>query len=152
MRYEKIRRLPDGKFRRLTGVKPRTFEKMLEVLTYAERGKRRRGGKASEISLPDRLLMTLEYWREYRTYFHISQSYGLSEGQCYYIIRWVEDTLIKSGEFSLPGRKALLKSDMEFEVVMIDATESPCERPKKNRSATTPAKRSATPRKTRSSS
>lgn len=152
MRYEKIKRLPEVKFRRLTGVKPKTFEKMLEVLTYAERQVRRRGGKASEIALPDRLLMTLEYWREYRTYFHISQSYGLSEGQCYNIIRWVEDTLIQSGEFSLPGKKALLKSDMEFEVVMIDATESPCERPKKNRSAITPAKRSGTSRKPKSSS
>ena len=150
MRYEKIRKLPDVKFRRLTGVKPKTFEKMLEVLTYAERSVRRRGGKASDISLPDRLLMTLEYWREYRTYFHISQSYGLSEGQCYNIIRWVEDSLIKSGEFSLPGKKALLKSDMQFEVVMIDATESPCERPKKNRSAITPARKSGTSRKRKS--
>jgi len=150
MRYEKIKRLPEGKFRRLTGVKPKTFEKMLEVLTCAERHVRRRGGKASEVSLPDRLLMTLEYWREYRTYFHISQSYGLSEGQCYNIIRWVEDTLIKSGEFSLPGKKALLKSDMQFDVVMIDATESPCERPKKNKSATTPAKRNGTSKKRKS--
>ena len=150
MRYEKTKRLPEGKFRRLTGVKPKTFEKMLEVLTCAERHVRRRGGKASEVSLPDRLLMTLEYWREYRTYFHISQSYGLSEGQCYNIIRWVEDTLIKSGEFSLPGKKALLKSDMQFDVVMIDATESPCERPKKNKSATTPAKRNGTSKKRKS--
>ena len=37
-----------------------------------------------------------------------------------------------------------------FRVVMIDATESPCERPKKNRSAITPAKRSATPKKRKS--
>jgi hypothetical protein len=43
----------------------------------------------------------------------------------------VEDTLVKDGTFSLPGRKALLKSDMEYEVVLIDATESPIERPKK---------------------
>jgi hypothetical protein len=150
MRYDKIRRLADAKFRRLTGVKPKTFDKMLEVLSYAERKVRRRGGKPSEISLPDRLLMALEYWREYRTYFHISQSYGLSEGQCYNIICWVEDTLIKSGEFSLPGKKELLKSTMEFEVVMIDVTESPCERPKKNKSVITLAKRSVTSRKRKS--
>jgi hypothetical protein len=31
----------------------------------------------------------------------------------------------------LPGRKALLKSDMEYEVVLIDVTETPIERPKK---------------------
>jgi hypothetical protein len=150
MRYEKIGQLPDAKFRRLTGVKPQTFEKMLEVLTYAERKLRRRGGKASKVALSDRLLMALEYWREYRTYFHVSQSYGLSEGQCYNIIKWVEDTLIKSGAFSLPGKKELLKSDMQFEVVMIDVTESPCERPKKNRSVITPEKRSGMSKKHKS--
>jgi hypothetical protein len=44
--------------------------------------------------LEETLLMTLEYLREYRTYFHISQSYGLSEGYTYKLIKWVEDTLI----------------------------------------------------------
>jgi len=55
----------------------------------------------------------------------------------YRMIRWVEDTLVKDGTFSLPGRKALLKSDTEYEVVLIDATESPIERPKKSKNATT---------------
>jgi hypothetical protein len=59
-------------------------------------------------------------------------------------IRWIEDTLIKSKEFSLPGRKALLKSDMEFEVVMIDVTESPVERPKKSSGDIIPARKNAT--------
>jgi hypothetical protein len=89
--------------------------------------------------------MTLEYLREYRTYFHISKNYGISESNSYYTIRFVEDSLIKSGCFSLPGRKALLKSDIEYEVVLIDATESPIERPKKNRSATTQARRRSIP-------
>jgi hypothetical protein len=31
----------------------------------------------------------------------------------------------------LPGKKALLKSNVEFEVILIDATETPIERPKK---------------------
>jgi hypothetical protein len=35
--------------------------------------------------------------------------------------------LIKGGTFSLPGRKALLKSDMDYEVVLIGATELPVE-------------------------
>ncbi len=84
--------------------------------------------------------MALEYLREYRTYFHISRSYGISESACYRNIRWIEDTLIKDGTFSLPGRKALLKSDVEYEVVLIDATESPIERPKKNKSTSIPEK------------
>ena len=83
----------------------------------------------------------LEYLH-YRTYAHIAASYGLSESNTFESIRWVEDTLIKSKEFSLPGRKALAKSDNEYEVILIDATESPIERPKKNNENTTRAKKS----------
>ena len=54
----------------------------------------------------------------------------------------MEDTLIRDGTFSLPGRKAPLKSDMEYEVVLIDATESPIERPKKSKSGTIPGRKS----------
>lgn len=55
----------------------------------------------------------------------------MSESTAWCISRWVEDTLIKSGEFSLPGKKALTKSDTQYEVILIDASESPVERPKK---------------------
>lgn len=85
--------------------------------------------------------MALEYIREYRTYFHTSQSYGVSESSTYKTIKWIEDTLIKHPDFSLPGRKALLKSDMEYELVLIDATESPIERPKKDKKGSIQEKR-----------
>lgn len=68
---------------------------------------------------------------EYRTYFHISKSYNVSESTAYRCIKWAEDTLIKHPEFALPRRKALLKSDIQYEVVVIDATECPVERPQK---------------------
>lgn len=77
--------------------------------------------------------MVLEYLREYRTYFHISQSYGVSESTAYKTVKWVEDTLIQHPDFALPGRKELLRSDVEYEVLVIDATETPVERPKKSR-------------------
>ena len=70
------------------------------------------------------------------------RGYGISESTCYRNIRWVEDTLIKDGSFSLPGKKELLKSDVEYEVVLIDAKEKPIERPKKNKSIFTQGKRS----------
>jgi hypothetical protein len=56
----------------------------------------------------------------------------------------VEDTLIKSKHFSLPERKQLLKSDMEYEVVVVDATESPIQRPKKSKSGSTQERKSDT--------
>jgi Helix-turn-helix of DDE superfamily endonuclease len=133
MKYEQIKSLEEEKFRRLTGVKKATFEKMILILRDAEIKKKARGGRKSKLSLEDRLLMALEYWREYRTYFHVSQSYGLSESTTYDIIKWIENTLIKHSDFALPGRKELLKNDIEYEVILIDATETQIERPKKKK-------------------
>jgi len=56
------------------------------------------------------------------------------------VIVWVGDTLVKSGKFSLQGKKALLK-DNEIEITLVDVTESPVERPKKNSAGGTQAKR-----------
>ena len=130
-KYEAIGKLSSTAFKRLTGVQKITFTEMVTVLKEAENKTTSRRGKPPHLSIEDKLLMTLEYLREYRTYFHLGQSYGLSESACYRNCRWIEDTLIKSRMFSLPGRKALLKSDTEFEVILIDATETPIERPKK---------------------
>lgn len=141
MKFEQIKEESLDGFRRLTGIKRPTFDVMIRILSDAEAALKSQGGKPNKLSIEDRLLMTLEYLREYRTYFHISRSYGISESSCYRNIRWVEDTLVKDGQFSLPGRKALLKSDVEYEVVLIDATESPIERPKKNKNTFTQAKR-----------
>jgi len=49
------------------------------------------------------------------------------------IVKRVEDILIKSRVFSLTGKKALHNHDENFEVVMIDATKTPIERPKKKK-------------------
>lgn len=144
MKYEGIKELEDEKFRRLTGVKRATFEKMIEILSEADKKKQAKGGRKPKLILEDRLLMALEYIREYRTYFHVSQSYGVSESTCYETIKWIENTLIKHRDFALPGRKALLKSDMEYELVLIDATETPIERPKKDKSAFTRGRRNVT--------
>ncbi len=143
MKYESIKGLEDEKFRRLTGIKRTTFEKMLVILSEADKKKHAKGGRHPKLVLEDRLLMALEYLREYRTYFHVSQSYGVSESTGYETIKWIENTLIKHPDFALPGRKALLKSDMEYELVLIDATETPIERPKKDKGGSTQGKRNA---------
>lgn len=132
MKYERIATLGVEKFRRLTGVKRATFGKMVEILGAADAVIKKRGGRKNTLVLEDRLLMALEYIREYRTYFHISQSYGVSESTAYKTVKWVEDTLIKDPIFALPGRKELLKSEVDYEIILVDATESPVERPKKS--------------------
>ena len=133
MHCESVKALSEEEFRRLTGVKKQTFGEMLQLLKWSRKEKLSRGGRNPKLKTEEVLLMTLEYLREYRTYFHISKGYGVSESYAYKLIRWAEDTLIKSKVFSLPGRKALLKSDVEYEVVLIDATETPIDRPKKNK-------------------
>lgn len=117
---------------------------MAAILKEANKAKKRKGGRNNKLSVEDMLLMALEYLREYRTYFHISQSYGVSESTAYKVVKWVEDTLIRHPDFALPGRKALLKSDMAYELILIDATESPIERPKKNKNIFTPERRKST--------
>jgi hypothetical protein len=143
MRYETIKQLKDSDFKRLTGVQRETFEKMLKVV---EKGLRD-FGRPPKLSRADQLLMTLMYWREYRTEFHIAQSYGISESTVCRTIRKVEDTLVRSGKFRLPGKKALQPSDTVLEVVLVDVSEQPIERPKKAKNGITAAKRSAIPRK-----
>jgi|SRR3989338_638534 len=131
-KYRQIQTLSDKAFRRLVGVKKETFALMMKILKQARRRQKSSGGPKYTLGMADRLLMCLEYLREYRTYFHVGQSYGLSESASYRNCRWIEEALIKSGKFSLPGRKELKKSDHEFEVILIDASESPIERPKKS--------------------
>lgn len=133
MQYANALNLNDQQFRRLTGVKKATFQRMLEILEAAEILKKVKGGRPNKLNMPERLLMTLEYLREYRTYLHIGSSYGISESNAYQSIRWIENTLIKAKEFALPGKKAMHGDDIEIEVLLIDATETPIERPKKSR-------------------
>ena len=62
-------------------------------------------------------------------------------------IKKVEDVLISSEEFHLPGKKVLKSNDLEIEVLLVDVSEQAIERPKKNKNDTTVAKRNATLKK-----
>ncbi len=137
MKFEIVSKLSDEKFRRITGVKRQTFIKMTEIVCSVEA----LTGRPYKLSIEDRILMTLEYLREYRTYAHIAASYDISETRAFENIRRIEDILIKSKEFALPGKKALLKGNIEYEIVLIDASESPIERPKKNNDYFIPARK-----------
>ena len=143
MRYETIKQLKETDFKRLTGVKHETFQMMLDVLE----NKLADFGRPPKLNRADQLLMTLMYLREYRTEFHIAQTYGVSESTVSRTIRKVEDVLASSKKLSLPGKKALQPSDTIFEFVVLDASEQPIERPKKDKNGITAAKRSVTPKK-----
>ena len=143
MRYETVQLLKDEDFKRSTGVQRSTFEKMLEVVETGLRN----FGRPTKLSRADQLLMTLMYWREYRTEFHIGLTYGVSESTVCRTIQKVENVLIRSQQFHLPGKKALQPSETVIEIVLVDATEQPIERPKKDNAGIIVAKRSVTLRK-----
>ena len=143
MKYETLQALKDEEFKRSTGVQRSTFDEMLKVVEAGLRA----FGRPPKLGRADQLLMTLMYWREYRTEFHIGLSYGVSESTVCRTIQKVEDVLIKSEQFHLPGKKVLQSSDTVIEIVLVDATEQPVERPKKDKNGITAAKRSVTPKK-----
>ncbi|WP_143221723.1 transposase family protein [Acinetobacter sp. ANC 5600] len=101
---------------------------MLEVLRAAQSDSRR--GRPSILLLEDQLLMTLSYWREYRTLFHVAMTYSIHESSASRIIQKIENLLIKSDKFHLP--KKLPKGEgVDWEVIVIDANEMTIERPEK---------------------
>jgi hypothetical protein len=143
MTYQQVKSLKPAAFRWLCGVKPALFEQMIEVLRQHHAAKRK-PGRPAKLSLEDRLLLALQYWREYRTLFHLAASWGVHEATACRAIRQVEDALIKSGASRLPGREKLLAPDRQWEAVIVDVTESPVERPKKSSAVTTAGRRNAT--------
>lgn len=142
MSYQKAIYLPPSQFRRLCGVSLETFWKMVEIVKRAKQGVR---GTHSKLSIPEQILLTLQYLREYRTFFHIAQDWGIHESIAYRIVKRIENTLIQAEEFRLPGRKKLQESETEIEVIVVDVAEVEIERPKKNRKVTIAASKSVTP-------
>lgn len=93
--------------------------------------KRDSRGRGTILTLEEQVLGALEYWREYRTYFHIATNWGVSESTICRIVIDIESTLMKTAKFPRTGKKALLKNSDYPAVVAIDVTETAIERQKK---------------------
>ena len=117
---------------------------MVEILADANKSKEAKGGRKNKLRIEDLLLLAFEYMRGYRTCFHIAKNYGVSESSAYKSVVWVENMLIKHLYFALPGKRELTKSDNGHEVILVDATETLIERPKKNKNITTQERRKDT--------
>jgi hypothetical protein len=128
MRYIKALKLAPCEFKRMYGVTAETFWEMVKAVRDGKQGSR---GSHASLPIPDQILLTLQYWREYRTYFHIAQDWGIHESTAQRTVKRIEDILIKSGKFGLPSRRKLWKDTAEIEVIAIDVAETEIERPKK---------------------
>ncbi|UZQ29834.1 MAG: IS5 family transposase [Spiroplasma phoeniceum] len=132
MKFDKFNFINDKELLRLTGAKKATFNKMLNILQVSEIEKFKKGGKNNKLSLENRLLMTLSYWQEYQTYFHLAKIFDISESSCYRNIKWIEDILIKHSDFQqIAGKKSLINDYFNDKTIIIDVTETPIQRPKK---------------------
>ncbi|WP_374253617.1 transposase family protein [Acinetobacter brisouii] len=128
MKYLDFKKLPETQFKRYTGISWSTFDLIVECMKKQIPTK----GRPAKLCIEDQVLLCLSYWREYRTLFHVATSYGVSEPTASRIVRHVEDCLIQSGLFNLP-KKLPDGEGIDWNVVIVDATEIPIQRPKKNR-------------------
>lgn len=132
MKYECIQKLNPRAFKRRFGVRRKTFKSMVKTIkSFQQINKHSHRGAKPVLEIEEQVLVTLEYWREYRTYFHIATSWGVSESTICRIVHRIESELMQSGMFRLPGKKALLQGLSQPEVVVMDVTETPIERPKR---------------------
>ncbi len=143
----RLAELEERDYKKLFGVSKTTFEAMLEVLEDRNAKERIKGGKKPTLSILDRLIITLMYWREYRIYENIAFDYGVKKSVIGKQIIWVEDTLIASGKFSLPSKRELWRNQRNRKVVVVDVTEQQIERPKRGRKNGIRERKSATPSK-----
>src|SRR5215469_15777314 len=99
-KFERLMALKDESlFQLLTGVTKSLFMLMLEVLTreYAKIH-RTKGGNPNGTAVGLKLVIALEYWREYRTMRHMAFDYKMPVSTLCNCITWVEDILSGSEE------------------------------------------------------
>jgi hypothetical protein len=133
MSDENIKALLPAHFKRYCGVKPETFQQMCEVIRAELKRTQTKPGRPPKLTIEDQVLLTPESWREYPTRFHMAQRWGLSEPTVWRILTRVENILKRCADFRLPGKKRLHESDNPIDMIIVDATETPIERPKKQR-------------------
>jgi hypothetical protein len=128
----KILNTDEKKFARMSGLKRELFDLLVQKVSEQIDAHRQRHpisfrGRKSTMSLEDKLLLMLMYYRNYHTYLTISEMFGISEGYANKIVHRVSKLVIKA----LPlGRKRKIGSE-EIKAVLIDASEQRIERPQR---------------------
>lgn len=132
-------------FKRLVGVRKETYRAMVEIHRQAlkDSKKQENMGRPRALNPENEVLLTLTYYREYRTYLSTAQSFQVDESTAFRVIHTVEKNLIQHPDFQLPGKKSLLEE--RESALIIDVTESQIERPKKNKKRSIVVKRKDIP-------
>jgi DDE superfamily endonuclease/Helix-turn-helix of DDE superfamily endonuclease len=134
---ERLLRVP-ATFRRLTGLNPEAFARLLGEVEAgwqqdrdrrAKRPGRRRkpgAGRKPALALADRLLMLLVYYRTYVPHTFLGFLFGIDDSNVCRSNRRLEPLL--AGIFRIPERKVSLSQD-EVRELFFDSTERPTNRP-----------------------
>ena len=129
---------PPSTFRRLTGLTPVAFHRLLaEVATADQAARTRRGsragrqrkagaGRKATLPLADQLLMLLIYYRTYVPHTFLGFLFGLDDSNVSRSNRRTEPLL--AGIFRIPERKIELSQE-EIRELFFDSTERPTARP-----------------------
>ena len=142
---ERIGKLPAGQYKEIFGIEKYVFDRLLRLLIVADTFQRKsRAGRKSRLSVLDKLVITLQYWREYRTYRHIAFDYGVGKTQIGDAVIWVENTIIASGLCNLKSARELRENTSKISIAIVDVTEQEIERPKRGRKIGIPARKSVT--------
>jgi hypothetical protein len=148
----RIEKMAISKYKEIFGVEKYIFDRLLRLLEVSDTFQRKStAGRKPQISVLDKLVMTLQYWREYRTYRHIAFDYGVGKSTIGDAVIWVENTVIKSGFCNLKSTRELRENNSKIKIAIIDVTEQEIERPKRGRKIGTPARKSGTQLKLKSS-
>jgi hypothetical protein len=107
---------------------------MVRTIKKAEKNKKK-PGRPPKLILEDQVLVMLQYLREYRTYYHIAKDWNLSESAVCRMVHKLENILIKSCQFRLPGKKELWQTSPEEEVVVMELGQVKLKDQRKNKNS-----------------
>lgn len=125
MKYKKLKKMKDSKFKRAAGIPRVLFEILVMVLEPFFKEKQSKGGPKPKLCLEDILLMMLTYYRDYPTFFSLGNMFGLDESNAYRWVNWTELILSVSFEGVIDIQLLDEKSEQ-----LVDVTECTIQRPK----------------------
>jgi hypothetical protein len=129
---DRIAKMPVNKYKEIFGIEKHIFDRLLRLLETADTYQRKsRAGRKSRLTVLDKLVITLMYWREYRTYRHIAFDYNVGKTQIGDAVIWTENTIIASGLCNLKSKRELRDNPSKIKIAIVDVTEQEIERPKK---------------------
>ena len=140
---DRLKRSPDT-FRRLTGITPAAFDRLLaevepryrqaDARRKARPGRRRKPGAGRKHALPlaDRLLMLLMYYRTYATHALLGFLFGIDDSAVGRNINPLQPLL--AGVFRIPERRVAIEPE-DLRELFFDATERAIPRPARRQRA-----------------